>query len=77
MPLVQILGPGCPKCQMLHDRVQKVAAKLGIDCTIEKITDMSTIVNFGVLSTPALVIDGEVKVSGRVPSDSQIEELLA
>jgi len=76
MPLVQILGPGCPKCKMLYEHVQQAANKLGLDCTIEKITDMQTIVNFGVLSTPALVIDGEVKVAGRVPSASQIEELL-
>lgn len=77
MKKLQILGTGCAKCRMLADHAEQAAKALGIEYTIEKVTDINDIVSFGVMSTPALVVDGEVKVSGRVPSADAIKALLA
>jgi len=74
---VLVLGPGCPKCQVLYERTQQAAQELGLECEILKVTDIDAIVGFGVLSTPALVVDGTVKVSGRVPTVAQLKEILA
>ncbi len=76
MKKIQILGPGCQKCQVLYEHAKAASEQLGLECTIEKVTDINAIVSFGVLSTPALVVDGQVKVAGRVPSASQIKEML-
>ncbi|MFB3853882.1 MAG: thioredoxin family protein [Vicinamibacterales bacterium] len=76
MKKVQILGTGCPKCRMLTEHAEKAAAALGLECTIEKVTDIDEIIAFGVVSTPALVVDGEIKVSGRVPSVDAIKAML-
>jgi small redox-active disulfide protein 2 len=75
--LIQVLGPGCQKCQVLYERVNQAVKETGTDCHVEKVTDIQVIVNMGVLSTPALVIDGTVKLSGRVPTVEQIKEMLA
>jgi small redox-active disulfide protein 2 len=75
--LIQVLGPGCQKCQVLYERVNQAVKEVGVDCQVEKITDMQMIVGLGVLSTPALVIDGAVRLSGRVPTVAQIKEMLA
>jgi len=77
MTTIQILGPGCQKCQVLYEHVKHATEALGIECTIEKVTDISAIMSYGVMSTPALVVDGKVKVAGRVPSASQIKEMLS
>jgi small redox-active disulfide protein 2 len=74
---LQILGPGCMKCRMLSDHTEQAAKSLGLDYTIEKVSDINDIVAFGILATPALVVDGEVKVSGRVPTAEAIKVLLA
>jgi small redox-active disulfide protein 2 len=73
---LQILGTGCAKCRMLTDHAQQAAAALGLECTIEKVTDINDIIAFGVVSTPALVVDGVIKVAGRVPSVDAIKALL-
>ena len=77
MPTLQILGTGCPKCYQLARNTEAAAEALGIEYTIEKITDVNKIVHFGVLMTPALAVDGEVKVVGRVPDVDEIKSLLA
>jgi small redox-active disulfide protein 2 len=77
MTKIQILGSGCQKCQVLYEHTKEAAQQLGIECTIEKVTDISAIMSFGVMSTPALVVDGQVKLVGRVPSASQLMEILA
>lgn len=77
MKKLQILGPGCTKCRMLAEHTEQAAKALGLEYTIEKVTDIDGIVSFGILPTPALVVDGEVKVSGRVPSAEAIKALLA
>jgi len=76
MPDILVLGPGCQKCQILFDRAKQAAQEMGLDCTIEKVTDINAIVGFGVLSTPALVVDGSIKMSGRVPTVDQLKEML-
>jgi len=74
---MQILGAGCPKCRKLAENAETAAKMLGIDYKIEKVTEIDRILEFGVMMTPALVVDGEVKVSGRVPSPEEIAKILA
>ena len=76
MKLVQVLGPGCMKCEQFKANVDAAVAELGIEAMVEKITDIMQITSFGVMTTPGLVIDGEVKVVGKVPSVEEIKELL-
>lgn len=73
---LQILGTGCPKCRMLTEHTRRAAQELGLDCEIEKIEDLDRIVEFGVVATPALVVDGEVRVSGQVPTTGRLREIL-
>ena len=75
--LLQVLGPGCAKCTKLAENVKAAAAELGINAQVEKVTDINAITGFGVMMTPALVIDGEVKVVGKVPSVEEIKQLLS
>ncbi|MCX7018630.1 MAG: thioredoxin family protein [bacterium] len=77
MKKLQILGAGCPKCKKLAEAVEEAAKSLNIDYELTKVTDINEIIGFGVMSTPALVIDGNVKVSGRVPTMDEIKKLLA
>jgi small redox-active disulfide protein 2 len=74
---LQILGTGCAKCRMLADHAEQAAKALGLDYTLEKVTDIHDIVAFGVTATPALVVDGEIKVAGRVPTADAIKAFLA
>ena len=74
---LQILGTGCAKCNALTLATQQAAQALGLPCELEKITDLKQIMAFGVMLTPALVVDGKVKVSGKVPSVDEIKKLLA
>ncbi len=76
MKEVKILGPGCPKCRELYDATQKVIDASQVEYRLEKVTDINDIISFGIMITPALVVDGEVKVSGRVPTPEEIEEFL-
>jgi small redox-active disulfide protein 2 len=64
---VQILGTGCPKCKKVTQVAEKAVAELGVEAEVVKVTDINEIVDFGVMMTPALAIDGDVKVSGKVP----------
>ena len=77
MPLIQILGTGCPKCRKLAENAEAAAKALGVDYHLEKVTDISKIMAFGVMLTPALAVDGQVKVVGKVPSVDEIKALLA
>jgi len=74
--VLQVLGPGCPKCEKLARNVEAAARELGIEYRLEKITDITKILDFGVMVTPALVVDGEVKVAGKVPSPEEIKQML-
>lgn len=73
---VQILGTGCPKCKKLAANAEEAIAKAGVDAQIMKIDKLAEIVAFGVMSTPALAVDGEVKAAGKVLSVEQIEAIL-
>ncbi len=73
---IQILGTGCPKCKKLTANAEKAVEVSGVDAEIEKVEEISEIMKFGVMSTPALVIDGDVKVTGKVPSVEQIQQML-
>ena len=77
MKLVQVLGPGCPKCEKLRKNAEQAVRAAGIEARVEKVSDISAIISFGVMMTPALAIDGEVKVVGMVPSPEEIKKLLA
>jgi small redox-active disulfide protein 2 len=77
MKKIQILGTGCPKCKQLMELVARVADEMGIQYELEKVTQISDIMKFGVMITPGLVVDGVVKASGKVPSASQIKEMLS
>ncbi len=77
MKRIQVLGTGCPKCAKLAENVEAAARELGLDCDVEKVTDIEAIMAFNVMMTPALAVDGEVKVVGKVPSVDEIKGLLA
>jgi len=74
---LQILGTGCPKCRLLTEHTERAAQELGLDYELEKVTDIEKIFEFGVVATPALVVDGEIKVFGHVPTTGRLKELLA
>ncbi len=76
MKKVQVLGTGCPKCKKLFEAAQDAVKELGIEAEVSKVDDINEILGFGVMMTPALVIDGEVKVTGRVPPPKEIKEML-
>ncbi len=74
---IQILGPGCAKCTKLAEIAATAAQELGVDYELEKISDMNQIMGFGVMMTPGLVVDGEVKSVGKVPSLNEIKNMLS
>ncbi len=73
---IQILGTGCPKCKKLEEAADEAAKELQLDYEIEKVTDINQIMAFGVMMTPALAVDGDVKVVGKVPALDEIKSLL-
>ncbi|MCC6407371.1 MAG: TM0996/MTH895 family glutaredoxin-like protein [Planctomycetes bacterium] len=77
MKAIKVLGTGCPKCHKLSDNTVQAAQKLGLDYELEKVTDVMRFADFGVMLTPALVVDGKVVVQGRAPSVDELERLLA
>jgi len=77
MKTLQILGPGCPRCEKLAEATEQAAKSLGIEYRLEKVTDIAAIVAFDVMITPALAVDGKVKVSGRIPSLDELRKILA
>lgn len=77
MRKLQILGTGCARCANLANATELAAKELGLEYEIEKVTELKRIMTFGVMMTPALVVDGAVKVAGRVPSVAEIKRLLA
>ena len=73
---IQILGTGCAKCNALTMATEKAAQTLGLQYELEKVTDLRQIMAFGVMTTPALVVDGQVKVNGKVPSVDDLKTML-
>lgn len=76
MRKVKVLGTGCPKCNQLAASVEKIARESNIAIELVKVTDINDILNYGVMMTPALVVDGEVKVTGKVPGDDELRSML-
>lgn len=73
---IKVLGTGCPKCNSLEKLTRKAVIESGIDADIEKVEDIMKIMEYGIMKTPALVINGEVKISGRLPSEKELKEFL-
>ena len=76
MKTIQILGTGCARCNRLAEVTEQAANELGLDYRLEKITDVVRFAEFGVMITPAMAVDGQVKVAGKVPSKEQLKKLL-
>ena len=77
MKKIQILGTGCPKCKKLAENAEAAAKELGVEYELEKVTQINDIMKMGVMVTPALAIDGDVKVAGKVSSPDDIKAMLA
>lgn len=73
---IQVLGTGCPKCRQLAENAEAAAKELALNYELEKVTDINKIIGFGVMMTPALAVDGVVKVAGKVPSVEEIKNIL-
>jgi small redox-active disulfide protein 2 len=72
-----VLGPGCPRCENLARLTREAADQLGIDFELEKLTDIAQFAKYGLMMTPGLVVDGQLKVQGRVPSIDELKGMLA
>lgn len=77
MTSIKILGTGCAKCKQMEAVVRSVVAQLGTDAVVEKVEDIQKIMEYNVLTTPVLVIDEEIKIKGRVPSEAEVKTLLS
>jgi len=73
---IRILGTGCPKCHKLEEETRRAMTELGLEAHLEKVTQVAEIMKYGVMMTPALVVDGKVKVAGKVPSVAEIKKML-
>ena len=73
---IKVLGPGCAKCQTLEKHTREAVEELGLDARVSKVTDLNEIAGYGVFITPGLVVDGEVKLAGKVASKQEIKKLL-
>jgi small redox-active disulfide protein 2 len=76
MKQIRILGTGCPKCKMLQEQTREAALQLSLECDIRKVSVIMQITSCGVMMTPALVVDGQVKVVGKVPSIEEIKKII-
>ncbi len=73
---IEVLGPGCARCAELVKRTEEAVKHLAIDASVEKVTDIKAIMGYGVLTTPALVVDGKVRFAGRVPSVAELTSII-
>jgi small redox-active disulfide protein 2 len=76
MTTIKVLGSGCAKCNALFETTQKIATNLEIEFEIEKITDMMQFMDYGVMITPALVVNGKLKIAGKIPTEDQVRGFL-
>jgi small redox-active disulfide protein 2 len=74
---IKILGTGCARCQQLEKVVRQAVDELGLDATVEKVAELTDIMAYGIMSTPGLVIDGEVRLAGRVPKVADVKAILS
>lgn len=73
---VLVLGPGCKKCVLTYDAIKKVVDQTGVDVSLRKVEDIMEIMKYNVMTTPAVVVDGEVKLKGHVPSEAEIKKII-
>lgn len=73
---IKVLGPGCAKCSKTEKLVQEVLKETGVDASVEKVSDMMQIASYGVFGTPSVIVDGEVKCTGKVPKKNDIKKWL-
>ena len=73
---VLVLGPGCKKCVLTYDAIKKVVDQTGVDVSLRKVEDIMEIMKYNVMTTPAVVVEGEVKLKGHVPSEAEIRKVL-
>jgi small redox-active disulfide protein 2 len=76
MKKIEILGMGCAKCEKLEELARKAAGEMGIDAEFTKVKDIKKIMEYGVMTTPALVVDGEVKIAGKIPSIEDVKKFI-
>ena len=74
---IEVLGMGCPKCEKLYENVQRAVKESGIEADVTKVEDISKITEYAVMITPALVVDGEVRSAGKIPSPEEIKEWIS
>lgn len=74
---IEILGTGCPKCKKTKETIEKVLKQTGVEAEVIKVEDIEKIMSYGVMVTPAVVIDGEVKLAGKVPDEKDIKKWIA
>lgn len=77
MKKIEVLGTGCPKCKKLYEEVKRAVEALGVEAEVLKVEDIQKIIAYGVMATPGLVVDGAVKMNGRVPSAEEIKKLIS
>lgn len=73
---VLVLGPGCKKCVLTYDAIKKVVEQTGTEVSLRKVEDIMEIMKYNVMTTPAVVVDGEVKIKGHVPSEAEIKKMI-
>ena len=73
---IKVLGPGCAKCKTTYMLVEKVIKENGLDVELTKVDDIMEMMSYNIMATPAIVVDGEVKIKGRVPTEREIKEIL-
>ncbi len=76
MKHIKVFGPGCRKCELTEERVKKAVAAKGVEATVEKVADYASMAAAGILATPAVAVDGVVKLSGRVPTEDEVRSWL-
>lgn len=74
---IKVLGPGCPRCQLTEKNVKEAVAETGINANVDKVTDIAEIAKYGVLGTPAVIVNGEVKCVGKIPEKEEIKSWIS
>jgi len=73
---IKVLGSGCAKCKTTYEMIKKIVKENQLDATLSKVEDIVELLNYGIMTTPAIVVDGEVKLKGHVPTESEIKKIL-
>ena len=73
---IKVLGSGCAKCKTIYEMIEKIVKENQLDATLSKVEDIVELLNYGIMTTPAIVVDGEVKLKGHVPTESEIKKIL-